>query len=165
MGELFKSVAGIDMLHVPFKGMGQASPELASGRVQLAVSTVPGMLPHVKAGRMQRHREQRHAPLVADARRADLHRGKPAADSARLLPRDRRPGENAEAVIDEAAADARRHAVEPGIARAARRAGGFARPIGGTPEELAKLMRSEYERYGKVIKAQQHQGRVISDER
>ena len=35
-GELFKSVAGVDIVHVPFKGMGQAAPEIASGRVQLA---------------------------------------------------------------------------------------------------------------------------------
>lgn len=52
-GELFKSAAGVDIVHVPFKGMGQAAPEIASGRVHLAVSTVPGVLPHVKAGRMK----------------------------------------------------------------------------------------------------------------
>jgi tripartite-type tricarboxylate transporter receptor subunit TctC len=52
-GELFKSVTGTNIVHVPFKGMGQAAPELASGRVHLAVSTVPGVLPHVKAGRMK----------------------------------------------------------------------------------------------------------------
>jgi tripartite-type tricarboxylate transporter receptor subunit TctC len=52
-GELFQSVTGTKFLHVPFKGMGQAAPEIASGRVQLAVSTVPGVLAHVKAGRMK----------------------------------------------------------------------------------------------------------------
>ena len=53
MGELFKSVAGVDLVHVPFKGMGQAMPELVSGRVQLAVSTVAGLAPQVKAGRLK----------------------------------------------------------------------------------------------------------------
>src|SRR5258705_7071292 len=53
VGELFKSVAGVDIVHVPFKGLGQAVAEIASGRVQLVVSTVAGMVPHVKAGRLQ----------------------------------------------------------------------------------------------------------------
>jgi len=53
MGELFKRVAGVNLVHVPFKGMGQAMPELASGRVQLAVSTVAGLAAQVQAGRLK----------------------------------------------------------------------------------------------------------------
>ena len=53
MGELFKSVTGVNIVHVPFTGLGAATSEFASGRVQLAVSTAPGLLALVRAGRMK----------------------------------------------------------------------------------------------------------------
>src|SRR5204863_8321606 len=52
-GELFKSVAGIDMVHVPFKGIAQAAGDLASGRIQVLINTYSGTIPHLKAGRLR----------------------------------------------------------------------------------------------------------------
>ena len=52
-GELFKLMAGINMMHVPYKGTGPAFPDLVSGRVQLIFEPMPTMLPHVRAGRMR----------------------------------------------------------------------------------------------------------------
>src|SRR2546428_5201878 len=51
IAELFKSVAGIQIVHVPYKGVAQALPEIMSGKVQIAFNTIPAFLPHVKAGR------------------------------------------------------------------------------------------------------------------
>src|SRR5439155_1309857 len=53
IGELFKSVAGIEIVHVPYKGVAQALPEMMSGKVQIAFNTIPAFLPHVKSGRLK----------------------------------------------------------------------------------------------------------------
>ncbi|HYK12885.1 MAG TPA: tripartite tricarboxylate transporter substrate-binding protein, partial [Burkholderiales bacterium] len=53
VGELFQSVTGTKLVHVPFKGISQALAELFTGRVQLAMSTTAGLAPHVRAGRMK----------------------------------------------------------------------------------------------------------------
>jgi tripartite-type tricarboxylate transporter receptor subunit TctC len=51
--EILKDWAGIDMVHVPYKGSSQASTDLLSGRVQLMLDTVPPSLPHVRAGKLR----------------------------------------------------------------------------------------------------------------
>src|SRR5207245_254343 len=53
IGELFKSEAAIQIVHVPYKGVAQALPEMMSGKVQIAFNTIPAFLPHVKAGRLK----------------------------------------------------------------------------------------------------------------
>ena len=52
-GELFKSMAGIDMVHVPYKGGAPALSALLGGEVQVMFSSSGGLLPHIKAGRVR----------------------------------------------------------------------------------------------------------------
>lgn len=52
-GELFKSLAGVDVVHVPYKGTAPAMTDLIAGRVQLAFSSIPTVLAHVQAGRLK----------------------------------------------------------------------------------------------------------------
>jgi tripartite-type tricarboxylate transporter receptor subunit TctC len=52
-GELFKTMAGIDMVHVPYKGSAQAINDLISGNIQVMFDNVPSIGPHVKAGRVR----------------------------------------------------------------------------------------------------------------
>jgi tripartite-type tricarboxylate transporter receptor subunit TctC len=52
-GELFKQMAGVDILHVPYKGSTQLLPDLLDGRVSLAIDSLPAHLPHIKAGRLR----------------------------------------------------------------------------------------------------------------
>lgn len=61
--ELFRSMAGIDLTHIPYKAVGQAQTDLISGQVSLWFPTIPGALPHIRAGRM-------HALAVAGAKRS-----------------------------------------------------------------------------------------------
>jgi len=48
--ELFKSMAGVDILHVPYKGSGQALPDLISGRVSMMFENAPGAVSYIRAG-------------------------------------------------------------------------------------------------------------------
>src|SRR5690606_37803451 len=51
-GELLKGMAGIEMMHVPFKGSGPAYPEVMSGRVSMLIDPLFSSLPHIKSGRL-----------------------------------------------------------------------------------------------------------------
>jgi tripartite-type tricarboxylate transporter receptor subunit TctC len=48
--ELFKSEAGIDIVHVPYKGIGPAVTDLLAGQVQVTIADVPAVLPHIRSG-------------------------------------------------------------------------------------------------------------------
>ncbi|MBV8031472.1 MAG: tripartite tricarboxylate transporter substrate binding protein [Betaproteobacteria bacterium] len=52
-GELFKSLAGVDLLHVPYKGNTPAITDLLAGQTSMLFATMPTVLPHVKAGKLR----------------------------------------------------------------------------------------------------------------
>lgn len=52
-GELFKSIAGVDMVHVPYKGGAPAATDLITGRVDLMFAVMAGELQHIQSGRMR----------------------------------------------------------------------------------------------------------------
>ena len=52
-GELLKKAAGIDMVHVPYKGSNLALIDLLAGRIELNISTIAASLPHVRAGKLR----------------------------------------------------------------------------------------------------------------
>ena len=62
-GELLKQQAGIDIVHIPFKGSAPAFPEVFAGRVELIIDPMYSSLPHVKAGRLK-------AIAIASAKRS-----------------------------------------------------------------------------------------------
>jgi tripartite-type tricarboxylate transporter receptor subunit TctC len=72
-GELFKSRAGIDIVHVPYKGTGDAIRDLLTGQVQATVDALPALLPHIKRGALKalgvniRTTLLPEVPLIADA--------------------------------------------------------------------------------------------------
>lgn len=51
--ELFKNMAGINLLHVPYKGAPQSVTDVLGGHVRLNLGSIPPLLPHVKAGRLR----------------------------------------------------------------------------------------------------------------
>jgi tripartite-type tricarboxylate transporter receptor subunit TctC len=61
--ELFKSMAGIDMLHVPYKGTGQALTDLLAGQIDVMFAPAQTVMPHVQAGKLR-------ALAVTSAKRA-----------------------------------------------------------------------------------------------
>jgi tripartite-type tricarboxylate transporter receptor subunit TctC len=52
-GELFKMMAGVDILHVPYKGGGAAVPELLGGHISMQFATVPSVIAHVRSGKLR----------------------------------------------------------------------------------------------------------------
>jgi len=74
-GELFRQMAGIDILHVPYKGTTQFLPDLIDGRISMALDSLPAHLPQIKAGRLralavasrQRTAQLPEVPTIAEA--------------------------------------------------------------------------------------------------
>ncbi len=52
-GELFKVMAAVDMVHVPYKGTAPALAELLAGQVQLTFDNIPALLPHIQSGKLR----------------------------------------------------------------------------------------------------------------
>ena len=76
-GELFKRRAGVDLVHVAFKGAAPAVPEVLAGRVEVSFLNLPPQLAHVKAGKLR-------ALAVAGPRRSSLLPEVPTASEAGL---------------------------------------------------------------------------------
>jgi tripartite-type tricarboxylate transporter receptor subunit TctC len=149
--ELLKYLGGFDMLHVPYKGGAQVAVDLVAGRVQLTLVSMVSVLQHVKAGRLV-------AIGVGSSRRSSampdvptvMEQGYPdyemytwyAMFGPAGLPRDIVMKLNA--VYNDGL---RQHEIIKSFAATG------VETAGGTPEDLARMMRSEYERWKKVIAA------------
>ena len=149
-GELLKLEAGIDLLHVPFKGGAQAYPELMAGRIDLQLDPTFGIYRHVKGGKMK-------AIAVTSARRD------PAAPEVPTVG-ETLPGFNVLSINGIVAAgatprelvhringDFRKLLREPDTAKRLEELG--IEPVGNTPEEFGAFIKSEIERWTRVAKA------------
>jgi tripartite-type tricarboxylate transporter receptor subunit TctC len=147
--ELFKALAGIDLVHVPYKGSTQARTDALSGQVHLVVDGLLPNLPQIKAGKLK-------ALAVTNARRAPAapeiptmaEAGVPAYQSdtwyALLAPAATPP-----AVLEKL-----RAATEAALKSAALREKFVqqgAEPAGGGPAALDELMRADLARWRKVV--------------
>ena len=67
-GELFKTMAGVDMIHVPYKGGGPAMIDVMSGQVEVLFSTLIQALPHIRSGKMRALGvgSEKRTPLMPD---------------------------------------------------------------------------------------------------
>ena len=92
--ELFKAMAGVDLVHVPYRGAAPAMTDLMAGHVQVVFDSMVSVLPHVQAGRRARARRHQQGALAAAARPAD-HRRDPAGLRGDHLVRRRRAARHA----------------------------------------------------------------------
>jgi tripartite-type tricarboxylate transporter receptor subunit TctC len=76
-GELFKSMAKVDMTHVPYKGSGPALTDLLGGQVQAMFANMPGTMQHVRAGKLR-------VLAVTSGKRSDLLPDTPTIAEAAL---------------------------------------------------------------------------------
>ena len=149
-GELLKMEAGIDLLHVPFKGGAQAYPELMAGRIDLQLDPTFGLYRHVKSGRMK-------AIAVTGGRRDPSAPEVPAV--AETLPGFNVlsingivvAGGTPRELVRRINADFRKLLREPDVARRLEELG--IEVVGNSPEEFGAFIKSEIERWTRVAKA------------
>jgi len=149
-GELLKMEAGIDLLHVPFKGGAQAYPELMAGRIDLQLDPTFGIYRHVRAGKMKalavtsakRDPSAPEVPAVAETLRGFDVRSINGIVAAGGTPRE---------LAHRISADFRKLLREPDTARRLEELG--IEPVGNSPEEFGAFIRSEIERWTRVARA------------
>jgi tripartite-type tricarboxylate transporter receptor subunit TctC len=149
--ELLKQRLGIDLVHFPYQGVGPAMKDLLGGRIHLMLAQVPSALPHIKAGKLRALGVASPAPLAAlpdvptIAAAAELP-GFEAVSWYALMAPAATPRE----VIDRIHADTAK-ALQMSDVRE-RLAGMGAEPSGESPAELAARIKSEYDRWGEVVR-------------
>ena len=148
LGELFKSSTGIDLLHVPYKGVGPALNDTLGGQVNLLFDNLPSSLPHIQSGRLR-------ALAVASPARLDSLPDVPTFAEAGV-PELNDPswfGLVGPAKLPPAVVSRVHDAVGKTLAAAdlrERMRSAGAVPAGNTPEQFAGQIRAEVERHRKV---------------
>ena len=149
--ELFRLQAGIDLVHVPYKGSSSAIPDLIGGQVDMMFGSSISVLPHVRSGRLrglgitsaQRSPAFPELPTISESGLPGFEAG---GWSALLA-----PARTPRAIV------ARLNAAVSSIVRLPevidRLAAQGAVPLGGTPEHAAAFIRSEVVKWSKVIAA------------
>jgi len=147
-GELLKKMAGLDIVHVPYKGGGPAVQDLVAGQVPMGVLGSTPLIPHHKSGRIRIlafTSKERFAPMPEIA---TLHEsGFPGFDTGQWLGLLAPRGTPADVVqrLHAATADALALAdVRERLAQAA------LQPVGNTPREFEAVIRADIERWGKL---------------
>ena len=146
---LFVATAGVNMVHVPYKGAGPSLNALAGGHVQMGFAFTGGAMPHVNAGRLR-------ALAVSSATATPLAPGLPTI--AETLPGYElvstlgvvAPAGTPAAVISRASQGINAVLARQDIRERFFNAG--AEVIGGTPESFTALIRADIARLGKVIR-------------
>ncbi|MSQ72090.1 MAG: tripartite tricarboxylate transporter substrate binding protein [Betaproteobacteria bacterium] len=148
--ELFKTLADVDIVHIPYKGSGPAMTDLVAGRIQVMFDALAPLIPNIRAGKLR-------ALAVAGTSRFSALPEVPTAAEAGLpqfevglwngvlapagTPRD---------VVAKLNATIRKALAEPGTEEVLTRYGLV--PAGNTPEAFASFIEFEMERWGKVVK-------------
>jgi tripartite-type tricarboxylate transporter receptor subunit TctC len=149
--ELFNSMAGTRMLHVPYKGSGPALVDLISGQVQLMFANLTAGLPHIKSARLRGlattgQKRAAAAPSLPTVSESGLP-GYVVTSYYGVLapvetPRDIIARLNAEAIKAMRAPEMREKLAAEG-----------AEPTSSTPEEFTAFLKSEIEKWRKVVRA------------
>jgi tripartite-type tricarboxylate transporter receptor subunit TctC len=148
--ELFKIMAGVDLLHVPYKGSGPALPDVITGRVSMMFENMPGAMPHIRAGTVR-------ALAVTGLRRTSALPEVPTLTESGIVgyeslswsgiavpagtPRDVIARLNREINAILATPEMRQKFVDQG-----------AEAVGGTPEAFAEHAKRERDKWSRVIR-------------
>lgn len=151
-GELLNVVAGIRMVHIPYKGSGPALADLLGGRVLVMSSTLPSAAAHIKSGRVRALAVTiaRRAPSMPDVPTVAESAGFPDYEVATwqsLL----FPGGTARPIVDAVQSQAAKALSTPDVATRLRDQG--YEPVGSTPARFTAFLEAELARWPKVIKA------------
>ena len=147
--ELLKQTAGIDMVHIPFKGTAPALTAEMSGDIQILVDVPSTLMPHVRGGKIkalamfskERIQGAPEVPTMAEAG------GPPIEASTWVL--FMAPGGTPKAIVDRMAAETAKAINESEIKERFNQIGII--PVGNTPEQAAKFLDDEVAKWASVI--------------
>jgi tripartite-type tricarboxylate transporter receptor subunit TctC len=149
-GELFKSMAGLDLAHIPYKGSTLAHPDLISGRTALMFDTVAAVNVQIKANRVR-------ALAVSTARRSSILPELPTMAEAGLPGFDTStwggllaPAGTPRATVAKLNTEVNRILALPDVRKPLQDAG--IEPGGGTPEQFRDFIQSEMVKWAKIAK-------------
>jgi len=150
--EALKAPLGLDIVHVPYKGTGQAVPALLGGEVSLLFSALPSIAPHAKAGRLKllavntikRNAQAPDIPTIAEITGIKDYDYPPAIGVLA-------PAKTPKAVINRLAAAISKAVQHPDTVNRYTTLG--IDPVGNTPEQYAAQTRLDIAKYAKAVKA------------
>jgi len=150
-GELFKSMAGVDMLHIPYKGSAPAVTDLIAGQVNMMFDNIPSSLPHIKAGKLR-------ALAVTGSKHAHSLPDLPTIAEAAIPGYESyvwfgvvAPAGTPPEIIKRLNAELAKAAVTPEFRD--RLMGQGYDVLSTTPEQMTASIRSEMAKWGKIVKA------------
>ena len=146
---LFVSMAKINILHVPYKGGGPSSVALISGEVQSNIGTIGSLFPHIKSGRVrplgvtsaQRVKQFPNVPAIAEAVPGYEFTAWVGAFVPAGTPRP---------IVDQLNAALKKALADPGVA--SKLSAQTLDPMYMTPAQFAARLKSDYDRYEKLMK-------------
>jgi tripartite-type tricarboxylate transporter receptor subunit TctC len=149
-GELFKSMTGLDMTHIPYKGRAIAIPDLLGGRVTMMFDNMPSSLPLVREGKLRalgvtslkRAAAVPDIPTIAES-------GLPGFEAVSWFAVFA-PAGTPRPVVDRLQAEIGRILKQPDVARKLTDIG--LEPVGSTADELAAYQKTEIVKWAKVVK-------------
>jgi tripartite-type tricarboxylate transporter receptor subunit TctC len=149
-GELFKAEAGVDLLHVPYKGGSQIMADMLGGHIQVGFTSVLTVLQHYKSGKLRvlgvsgkvRSPSMPEIPTVIEA-------GLPGYETSAWYGMYAAPGTPNE-IATRIQREIARIAALPEVRERLLQLG--AQGVASTPEEFAEFTRSEYAKFAKIIK-------------
>ncbi|MGE5526907.1 MAG: tripartite tricarboxylate transporter substrate binding protein [Rhodospirillaceae bacterium] len=148
-GELFKSMAGVEIAHIPYKGNAPSLTALAGGEVDMAVNSIPSALPLMRAGKVR-------ALAVTSLQRSSALPDLPTLDESGLKGYEAVAwtGVNAPAgtpaAVVEKIASAMGAVIRSADFRERLKADG-SDPVGSSPEQYGRFVRSEIDKWRKVV--------------
>jgi tripartite-type tricarboxylate transporter receptor subunit TctC len=150
-GEIFEAMAGVHMVHVAYRGVGDSVRDLLGGQVDMIFAQIPAVKPHIDSGKLR-------ALGVASPKRTAALPDVPTIDEAGGMTGFQAvswyaivgPAGMPPMVTAKIQADVAKVIHSPEIRE--RLQGLGAEPVGSTPAELAAAIKADYDRYGTVIK-------------
>lgn len=149
-GELMQRTAGVNIVHIPYKGTGALMPDLLSGRVPMMFENIAIMTPHIKKGALR--------PIaISSVKRTPLLPDVPTVAETGLAGFEvlgwfalLAPAKTPAEVVRRLNSDINASIVKPAVV--ARFAELGAEPLGGSPEQAAAFIKGEQDKWGKIIR-------------
>ena len=149
--ELFKTMTGVEMLHIPYKGSAPAVADLIAGQVQLMFDNLPSSLQQVRAGKLR-------AIAVTSARRSPVlpdiptiaESGLPGYEASSWFGMHA-PAKTPRDIVNKLHATVAKALRTPEMMERLSSQG--ADPVGNTPEQFSEFVRAEIAKWAKVVKA------------